>query len=111
MNYHSSIPNLIKAIEQFIPNSERANIANLANECLEETLNLTVWLNQLTATCPHDLGDAEFIATNQNYLNLALTEIGHKANELKNNSQLKAKFANRAKLTTIPIDKAKGGVE
>jgi hypothetical protein len=64
-----------------------------------------------SATSGHDLESSELIATNQNYLNLALVEIGHKSNELKNNSQLKAKFANRAKLTTIPIDKAKGGVE
>jgi hypothetical protein len=109
MDYYSALPDLIESMAKHIPNSERAMFARKANECLNESLDLSAWFNQLATGYDRDLGDIDLLTTSLNYVNLTLTELSHATNSLKADSESKAKFANRANITTTSKDQ--GGAE
>jgi len=109
MDYYSALPDLIESMAKHIPDNERAIFARKASECLNESLDLSSWFNQLVTGYDRDLGDTELLSTSLNYVNLTLTELSHVANTLKANSESKVKFANRARITTTSKDK--GGAE
>jgi len=107
MESYSVMAALMASPAKHIPNSERAAFANKASECLDKSLQLSAWFNQLATGYDRDLGDSELLTTTLNYVNLTLSDLSHVLSDLKNESEAKAKSAARTEITTSPP--AKGG--
>jgi len=105
MDYYSALPDLIESMAKHIPASERSIFARKANERLTESLDSSAWFSQLATGYDRELDDSELLSTSLNYVNLTFAELSHVANSLKIESESKAKFANRAMITTTTKDK------
>lgn len=101
MEYFSALPRLINTLEQFVPNDQRAEVANKASECLDESLSLSAKFNQLALICDRDMADFQDLADALGCINLALTELSHISNAIKSDNESKTK-------TLTPMSKAKG---
>jgi hypothetical protein len=109
MEYYSPLPNLIASLQKHIPTNELKSIEQAANECLEHQATIAVFINTFACYCDfREVKDAGHMLAQ---INIAMTETNNSLFDLKNSTNCRAKFANRAKLTTVPIDKANGGAE
>ena len=105
MDYFSALPRLINTLEQFIPDDQRAEVANKASECLDESLSLSARFNKLALACDREFADFEDLADALTYINLALTELSHISNAIKIDNESKAAT------TSAAMSKAKGGAK
>ena len=105
MDYFSALPRLINTLEQFIPEGQRAEVANKASECLDESLCLSARFNQLALVCDRDSADFEDLADALTYINLALTELSHISNAIKIDNESKTA------ITGAAMSNVKGGAK
>ena len=109
MDYYSALPNLISSLEKHIPTAELKNIELSVNECLENQATISSFVNTIACYC--DFKEIDNAAYMLSQINIALSETSSSLIDLKNSTQSRAKFANRAKITTTPLSKDQGGVE